>query len=582
MYVNLGANIAHTGSILIHDTTLAGLEPALYPALLRPLPPSEKMPYYLLPGFYVPVIPRGEIIPEFYPLHPVWQAIGYALGGIRAELLITPLWGLLGCLALYLTARQLWGRLAGLLALFGLSATALQIWFARYPTSEMLTQYLFWTCAWAFSAWIGGQQPRGLWAGLAGLALGELFLTRIDLYFLLLVLPVTAIWWHWNGGLRRQDSSFFVFAGLLAAQSLAHGAILSKGYFLRLLGYSLKLVGSYLGLAGIALLLGIGVLLIFEFHPSWRHKLAGWLLIRHQIWSVSGALLVTGLAAYGYFLRPHLGTATVASYWYGGGQIPNLDHENFLRLGWYLSPIGLLLGVGGLAWLLIKDLQRRTAFVLGTGLFFALVYLWRIQANPQQIYAMRRYMPIVVPFLILASAFLVNWLAYHLPGRLRWLSGGVAIVWLVSILLSARGFVSQIDFRGIIGQLDTLSTNFRPHSVLIFKDPAPVGVGDFLGTPLRFLYGYDVFTWRDEKALDKASFSRALEDWRSENRTVYFISEAPAEQWPLEDWQICDIQHYKLETVTLESIYDRRPTALVSPSWGGEIATVERSCAEGR
>ena len=102
VYVNLGANIARTGGILIHDSTLAALDPSLYPSLLRPLPPGEVTPYYLMPAFYVPGTPAGLIVPQFYPLHPVWQAVGYALGGLRAELLLTPLWGFLGALVLIL------------------------------------------------------------------------------------------------------------------------------------------------------------------------------------------------------------------------------------------------------------------------------------------------------------------------------------------------------------------------------------------------------------------------------------------------------------------------------------------------
>ena len=165
VYVNLGANIARTGAILIHDPTLAALDPSLYPSLLRPLPPGELTPYYLMPAFYVPATPAGLIIPQFYPLHPVWQAVAYALGGLRAELLMTPLWGFLGALAVYFTTRRLWGWRAGMLALAALSVTALQVWFARYPTTEMLTQYLLWTGVWALIAWMDKQEPRGLWAG---------------------------------------------------------------------------------------------------------------------------------------------------------------------------------------------------------------------------------------------------------------------------------------------------------------------------------------------------------------------------------------------------------------------------------
>ena len=232
VYVNLGANIARTGGILIHDPTLAALDPSLYAALLRPLPPSELTPYYLMPAFYVPGTPAGLIIPQFYPLHPVWQAVGYALGGLRAELLVTPLWGLLGALAVYFTTRRLWGWRAGLLALAALSVTAMQVWFARYPTTEMLTQYLLWTGAWALIAWMDKREPRGLWAVLAGGALGQVFLTRID------VCPAGLAGTGWHLAVvdaRLAPARCVVLctaSSALAAHSLIHGAISEQSLFL--------------------------------------------------------------------------------------------------------------------------------------------------------------------------------------------------------------------------------------------------------------------------------------------------------------------------------------------------------------
>ncbi len=88
-----------------------------------PCRPGEAAPFYLLPGFYVTGMPADVVTPQFFHLHPAWQAVGYALGGLRAELWMTPLWGILGCLAVYLTVRALWGWRWALLALVVLSAT---------------------------------------------------------------------------------------------------------------------------------------------------------------------------------------------------------------------------------------------------------------------------------------------------------------------------------------------------------------------------------------------------------------------------------------------------------------------------
>ena len=143
VYVNLAASIADSGSILIDDPTLMELDRDLKPALLRTLPgdglAQEIAPQYILPGFFVEAEPAGRITPQFYPLHPVWQAIAYALSGVQALLLMTGLWAIFGSLSIYLVVREIAGWPVALLTLVGLSITAMQIWFARYPTTEMLT-----------------------------------------------------------------------------------------------------------------------------------------------------------------------------------------------------------------------------------------------------------------------------------------------------------------------------------------------------------------------------------------------------------------------------------------------------------
>ena len=568
VYVNLGANIAKTGAILIHDPLLAALDPSLYPALLREMPPGEVAPFYLLPGFYVPGAPRGLVIPQFYPLHPVWQAVAFAAGGLRAELLMTPLWGLLGALAVYFTVRRLWGWPAGLLALGGLSLSALQAWFARYPTAEMLTQHLLWTGLWALIAWIEARPPQGLWAALAGAALGQVFLARIDMYALL-ILPVFVGLWLWRTrGRRRESGWFFGLFGLFAGHSLVHGALLSSPYFYGLFGYGLRLLRQF-WLPGVGLLgLAAGIYLLDVWRPAWRRRFFAFIAARRQLWALIAAGLLLAAAFYGYFLRPSWGQAKTVAYWYGGGAIPNLDHENLLRLGWYLGPGGVALSVAGACWLLIKGLNRRTAFLLGIGLFFSFLYLWRIQANPHQIYTMRRYVPAVLPFFIIAATYLIHWFYCNLRGKKRWLvSAGLTVIWLSGIVWGARGFVSQIDYRGMIGQLDRFAAMLPPHSILIYGDNAPVGAGDILGTPLRFIYGHDVLTLRNPDALNQEAFLGTIRDWQRAGRRVYWAAVPGRSAWPLAEAILGPATEHRFETMILEHAYDHKPTLIIAETW---------------
>jgi hypothetical protein len=573
VYINLGANIAKTGRILIDDPLLASLDPGQYPAWLRAMPADEAAPYYILPGFYVTGAPRGQIIPQFYPLHPVWQAVGFAFGGLRLELWMTPLWGVLGCLAVYMMVRWLWGWKVGLLALIGLSMTALQIWFARYPTAEMLTQCLLWTATWALSGWLAGRAPRNFWAALAGLALGAVFLTRIDTYVLLIV-PLLAAWWlTWRRDWRRGDAWFFATFGVLAAHSLLHGLIVSRPYFWLQIragaGIGRPLLAPLVATLTVALVLGM----VLAYRGRQRlplSRLPGlWSALR---WIAAAAVIA--LAVYAYFLRPQLAQLHAYPYWYGGGQVSDFDHENLVRLGWYLSPLGLALAALGAAVMVVKELDRRTMFMFGTGLTFSFLFLWHIGANPHQIYAMRRYVPYVLPFCIVMAVYLLQWLYRRRTNRARWLAAGLTMLWLVGILISARGFVRQVDYAGVITQFDRLNAALEPRSVLIFNDPAPVGMGDFLGTPLRFLYGHDVLVLRDPNALDAADFERKVRDWQAQGRGVYWVSVENGYPWPARGLTLSSPQEHALNGVVLEGSYDHKPQKLVDFVWPVTFARV--------
>jgi len=573
VYINLGANIARTGRILISDPVLAALDPMLDAAFLRALPPSEGAPYYLLPGFYVPGTPRGLIVPQFYPLHPVWLAVGHDLGGVRSALLMTPLWGMLGALAVYMTVRRLWGWKVGLLALIALSLTALQVWFARYATAEMLTQFLFWTGTWALIGWLDDEEPHWLWPTIAGIALGEVFLARVDMYGLLVV-PVVAAVWRWKTrGWRPTDALFFGPLILLALHSLLHGVFQSGPYTSGLFRYGQILIRSFVDpltllgvLLGAALIL-LGVVLIQrKGHPMWSR-------IQRLPWGWIAALLVIALALYAYLVRPNLGQVLSYAYWYGGGQVPDMDRENLVRLGWYLSPLGVALGVLGTAWMLVKEANRRTAFLLGAGLFFSLLYLWRIQANPHQIYAMRRYVPVVLPFFVIAATYFIYRLSTLRRNWSRWLSLGLTLLWLFGIVWSSRGFVSQVDLRDSVAQMDRLNALFEPRSVLLFGDPAPVGMGDLLGTPLRFLYGHDVYTLRTPGALDSARFDEALARWRDAGRQVYWIGVPDSASWPGRA-SLGPTKEFTFEATVLENTYDHKPTRVDVTPWRITVAPV--------
>ena len=574
VYISLGANIARTGAITVRDPLLGALSPVLRDALLRPMPAGEAAPFYLLPGFYVTGMPADVVTPQFFHLHPAWQAVGYALGGLRAELWVTPLWGILGCLAVYFTVRALWGWRWALLALVALSASALQVWFARYPTAEMLTQYLFWTGAWAMSRWLDRREPAGLWALLAGVALGQVFLARIDTYVLLALPVILAAWFTVTRSWRRDAWWFFVPFLLLAAQSALHGLLITRPYFslISSLGTRILMRGA-LG-AGVALLVILAAAFVwFRFRSGSGAPAFRWSAFARFALRVA-AILVIVLALFAYFVRPELGNIRIANYWYGGGTVPTLDRENLLRLGWYLSPLTLALGVLGIAGMIAFEANRRTAFLLAAGGFFSVVFLWRIGANPHQIYAMRRYVPQVLPFFIIGAVFAIRWLYAFRPPASRWLALLLTGGWIISIVLLSRPFAAQVDYRGLAAQIDALDAALPRKAVVLFNDPAPVGVADFVGTPLRFLYGRPVFLLRQEQ-VDPAALAEAITGWNRDGYEVVLLQTDPAQPWPLGDASLGPAQGHVLRFQYLENTYDAKPRQVLPVEWQVGVRAVE-------
>lgn len=585
VYVSLGASIAREGSIIIHDETLAGLDEALYPALLRPLP-DPVAPYYLLPGFYVDGEPPGEITPQFYPQHPVWYAVAFGLvaatqpagaepEAIRAMLLLNGLWAALGSLAVYLIVRQLAGWEIAALALVALSLTALQVWFARYSTTEVLTQYALWAGLYGLGMWLGRERHGALWALLAGVSLGVVFLMRVDMLVLLPVLGLLGLWLLAGGrraGIERRTAAWFLVPlTLLIAHSFAHAWLQSRPYFLVHSGLGVALLLANWAIPAVAAVAGVAfVYLLWRAGPRFMAEFG-----RYRKYALVALMAVVLIfAVYGWFVRPVVGEPVARTELFSQETVPLTDHENWRRLGWYLSPVGVWLGVAGTL-VLIRRLNRRTAVMLAVGALFAALYLWSLRANPHQIYAMRRFVPAVVPFFTVAAAVFVD----RLARRPRWggaVAGVLAVVWLGGLVWSARGFVSQVDHAGLTAQIHELNASFAPGAVLLFNDGVLIGSGDFFGTPLKYIYGRDVFVIRDPAQLSTSSayLVQQMEMWHNNGLAVYWIGD-PA--WLAEQGLAYREETHVLSSSRLESTYERKPTAILTDEWILRVAQVDLS-----
>jgi 4-amino-4-deoxy-L-arabinose transferase-like glycosyltransferase len=542
--------------------------------LFREHPPNLIPRFYHLPGFYVADGDAGTIIPQFYPLHPVWLAVAHGVGGVTAGLYLTPLWGLLGVLAVYFAAREAFGDMrlaavtAGLLAI-----TSTQVWFARYPTAEALTQFLLFAGLYAFARY--ARRGEGWSAAVAGAALGQVMLVRLDAYFLLGVPLAYAVYLRLR---RRLDRRFWLFAApmlLMSLHSIIHAAWQGWPYFYNsfLGGGSAVLPlpsGVLVGGAAVAAALFVVIDRKVAAQPDWAARL-------RPTWRVALNVAAIGLiliAVYGYFVRPALADPLSASpYWYSSSTIPDVEPFNLVRLGWYLSPLGIALGALGAAWLLRDGLTERTWPMIGVGIFFSLLYVYRTYNNPHHIYVMRRYVPVVFPFASLCVAYVLVRLS-DWQGWGRALAIGLALAQVGLLVYTGRVAIRQVDYAGGVEQFRAFAALIPPDAIVLFNDDEPVGTAGIFGTPLAYLDGRTVIDLQEDR-LDLDRLDALTGGWLAAGRPVIVV-EGPSRVSGLCDrWACRPFGVGRFDMPALEASYEHFPTEIVRWQYALDVYGVD-------
>jgi len=562
VYLNTGVHLARSGMLLIHDAGLPDLRPEVVPALLRAAAPASGVAWLRLPGYYIGNLETGTVIPQFFSLQAVWVAIFYTLGGLTGALLATPFLGLLGLVAVYMAAHALFGdqRLAFTAALL-LALTPTQIWFSRYPTAEALTQFLTFNGIFAFTRAM--QAPHRGRATLAGAALGTVFLARADAFPILVPVVAYLAYLLLTGRWHVGEKSFFLALALLLGYSASHAVLFVRPYtaetFRAVLNVGAGLLPSlpWLWVTGGAVAIVGGLWLIQRAaRPAIERAVARW---QSRLgWPLAAGLVVA--ATYAYFVRPFVEQPQTFFYWYGETWLRTYDAENLARLGWYVTPLGLLLGVGGYAALLTRDLSRRTWFFLALALLFSFMYIWRIANNPHHIYAVRRYVPVVIPALCIAASYAL-WGLWHKFSTRRWgraVVAGIGLALLLWLSYANRVVAGHVEYAGIIPQLEQLAAVLPADSITIFDDTA---VGNTLGTPLQFLYDRETFVLQQSNT-DQAALAAQVQDWWSIGKRVFWVvgdtaSPAPPSTWPV--W----MGAHTFDVPVLEQSYAHFPTTVL-------------------
>lgn len=349
-------------------------------------------------------------------------------------------WGNLACgamalLALYVLGRRLLGPFWALAPVLGLAVSLPMLEFSRAMYSEPLA--LTFTLLGASLLWDAWKSDRLTEYVLAGAAFGGVALARIDgtlpligvvggLALAALLHPDRA-----EGG--RRWAAPVVLLGSLPGVLLGFADLyFHSGRYISDLGSQFSLLGVGLVIAALLAFAGAAV-------PARHLTVVTRVLSRAAI---AGAALVA-LTFVVLLTRP---------WWFvgHGDEIPliaglqglegspvdgtrDYAEASFQWVSWYYGWPVVLVGLGGLlAWLVFGTRSRSTQLLWLSALFLpsAALYFTEPSIVPDQIWAMRRFLPVVVPGLLLASV----WVAHRLSGVRRPVGAIVAALLVASVV----------------------------------------------------------------------------------------------------------------------------------------------------
>jgi hypothetical protein len=511
IYFATGVAIARSGGLVHHDPALAALGASLGDVSVN---------YWLFqsvhgwplrfPGqLFVRDLGAGVVEPGFFPWYPALVGAAVALGGLEAGLWVNPLLATLAVALVYLTARQLVGGVAALLAAVWLLLDLAQVWFARYTMAEPAAQLCLWSGLYA--AVMARQRPAPAWGVLAGLAWAGLLLARADS---VLLLPVLLGYLGWLAGRPAQRPFALPALGLLllgAAQAAWHAVVLAPAYSSMTFSRATLAVAAG-GVVGV-LLLAAAVWLggAWARHPRGR-RLAPAALV---------ALLVLALG-FAYLVRPALPAPALSGE---AGELEQAARESLVRLGWYVTPLGLVLAVVGAGALAAGGAWRASALLLALLALSLAFYLPNPLVSADHPWAARRYLPVVLPGLLVLAGCGAAWV-----GRWAWRwrggrpAGPLAVAAALGVAVglgewqATAPVIGYREHAGALGQVRALAAAV-PADALVLFPWTPAGLR--LALPLHYVGERASFVLPTREL--EPGVVAVVRRWLAEGRTVYWV-----------------------------------------------------------
>ena len=567
VYLNVGRQIARTGALEFDDALVRDLPLATRAALFGNRVPGDATGRYArFPGgLLIPDVAAPRVTAGFSPLLPVLTAVGHALASLPGALAVAPLFATLSVGGLCLVATRVGGTRAGWLAATLAAVSLPQLWFAKMPVPEMVAQCFLMTGLLALLVALRADAAR--WAAAAGWLLGVAGLAKVDLVVLVgVALLAFAAWWLLAGPARggRCLGWLLVSFGLPAAHAAAHFLVFASHYrpyaedLLRESALLTPLRAAASRPAGAALLAGLAAacLLLAARGRIWRRPRA------------CGAVLSGLVAAWA------VNYAATTGMRFG---------ETIVWLEWYLPWPVLLLAAAGL----VRLIRDGRADGTRPGIVFALVllavvglhYLHDPLETGVQLRSMRRFVPVVLPLLLLAAAVAAVDGVGRAARRWRpWLAAGTAAALVVLVGAPSAVVARAPLWRGAAAQLAEVARPFPDAAVVLVS---PDLAGTHIPTSLAYLHGVEAVLVQD-RSPDALLMEEAILRWLARGRPVFALLGPAGFTFYSPALALAEMRAARIDVLTLEQTTGRPPRAAVNHVFRMRVLRVTRRAGGAR
>ena len=392
-------------------------------------------------------------------------------------------------LAVFAMARRLVPPWWALLAAIATAGTLPFAYYSRGTFSEMATLLLAVGGLWA--AHIALSEQPAVAVG-SGLLLGAATMIRVDAWTLgvaIGALLVTSVWLAEDDAADTARRIFNGFA-VTAALGLIDLALFSEPYLVNVGRLLLYLVVATVGLRTVAPL--------FAAAPARRAMEA---VGRHR--QIAATVVTVGIVAatgYLWFVRP-LRPPIMSAGAYGLEPLQLRDglpieprsysEQSVWWLVWYLGIPVVGAAIAGVVVAARRSQAPGTAalrFVLLAFVVPTAGYLVRPSINPDHIWAIRRFLPIVIPGLVILAVAVAAGTASRVEGRTRrrFVAAGLIAIGLIPIALTSAPLIDDADRPGLEAQWKAVCASLGDaESVLVVNDDPELPLSWQIGPPLR-------------------------------------------------------------------------------------------------